>query len=100
MFTLTQLMTFVKVADTGSFNKAAEEIFMTPTGVMKKVNGLEEEIGATLLERTHRGQFLTKIGEAFYSDACEILKMCRNASEKAHNAEIKKIILSSSVILS
>lgn len=90
MFTITQLMTFIRVAETGSFHKAAEEVFMTPTGVMKQVNTLEEEVGAALLERTHRGQILTKIGEEFYNDACKIIEMCKTASDKARTSEMKK----------
>lgn len=30
-----QLDTFIKVADAGSFNKAAEDSFITPTAVIK-----------------------------------------------------------------
>lgn len=33
-----QLDTFIKVADAGSFNKAAEDSFITPTAVIKQIN--------------------------------------------------------------
>ena len=33
-----QLETFLHVADAGSFNKAAEESFITPTAVIKQIN--------------------------------------------------------------
>ena len=33
-----QLETFIKVADAGSFNKAAEQSFITATAVIKQIN--------------------------------------------------------------
>lgn len=36
-----QIETFIKVADAGSFNKAAEEFYITPTAVIKQINLLE-----------------------------------------------------------
>lgn len=52
-----QLETFLRVADAGSFNKAAEESFITPTAVIKQMNLLERSLGVKLFERTHRGLF-------------------------------------------
>ena len=60
-----QLETFLRVADAGSFNKAAEEAFITPTAVIKQINSLEDSLGVKLFDRTHRGLTLTKeIGRA------------------------------------
>ena len=50
-----QLETFLRVADAGSFNKAAEESHITSTAVIKQINLLEESLGLKLFERTHRG---------------------------------------------
>lgn len=36
-----QLETFIRVADAGSFNKAAEQAYITPTAVLKQINLLE-----------------------------------------------------------
>ncbi len=38
----TQLETFIHVADAGSFSKAAEEMFITPTAVIKQINLLNQ----------------------------------------------------------
>ena len=38
-----QLETFLHVADAGSFIKAAEESFITPTAVIKQSNSLEDQ---------------------------------------------------------
>ena len=60
-----QLETFLRVADAGSFNKAAEAVFVTPTAVIKQINLLEAELDVQLFERTHRGLTLTKAGTEY-----------------------------------
>ena len=39
-----QLETFLRVADAGSFNKAAEELFITPPAVIKQITSLESSL--------------------------------------------------------
>ncbi len=63
-----QLDTFLHVADAGSFNKAAEESYITPTAVIKQINLLEASLGVKLFERTHRGLILTKAGKSLYQE--------------------------------
>lgn len=55
-----QLDTFIRVADAGSFNRAAEESYITPTAVIKQINLLEDSLGVKLFERTHRGADLNE----------------------------------------
>ena len=50
-----QLETFIRVADAGSFNKAAEELFISPPAVIKQINLLEAQLGLTLFVRTLSG---------------------------------------------
>ena len=64
-----QLETFIRVADAGSFNKAAEESYITPTAIIKQINLLEDSLGVKLFERTRRGLTLTKAGRSMYQDA-------------------------------
>lgn len=61
-----QLETFLRVADAGSFNKAAEESYITPTAVIKQINLLEDSFGVKLFERSHRRLTLTKAGTSLY----------------------------------
>ena len=61
-----QIETFIKVADAGSFNKAAEELYITPTAVIKQINLLESSLDLVLFERTHRGLILTNAGKSLY----------------------------------
>lgn len=81
-----QLETFIRVADAGSFNKAAEESFITPTAVIKQINLLEDSLNVKLFERTHRGLTLTKAGKSLYQDAKYIIQYCRDSVTRAKNA--------------
>ncbi|MBD5508264.1 MAG: LysR family transcriptional regulator [Lachnospiraceae bacterium] len=81
-----QLETFIRVADAGSFNKAAEESFITPTAVIKQINLLENSLDVKLFERTHRGLTLTKAGKSLYQDTKYIIQYCRDSVTRAKNA--------------
>lgn len=81
-----QLETFIRVADAGSFNKAAEEAFITPTAVIKQINLLEDSLDVKLFERTHRGLTLTNAGRSLYQDAKYIIQYCRDSVIRAKNA--------------
>lgn len=83
MYTLIHLDTFLKVADTGSFNKAAEVKYLSTNSIMKHIDLLEKELqGAKLFERTHTGIKITAIGTKLYEDATEILKICEESKSK------------------
>lgn len=81
-----QLETFLRVADAGSFNKAAEEAFITSTAVIKQINLLEDSLDVKLFERSHRGLHLTKAGKSLYRDAKYIIQYCRESIIRAKNA--------------
>lgn len=81
-----QLETFLRVADAGSFNKAAEEAYITPTAVIKQINLLEASLEVKLFERTHRGLKLTKAGASLYQDTKYIIQYCRDSVIRAKNA--------------
>lgn len=81
-----QLETFLRVADAGSFNKAAEEAYITPTAVIKQINLLESSLDVKLFERTHRGLILTKAGKSLYQDTKYIIQYCKDSVTRAKNA--------------
>ncbi|MBO5543696.1 MAG: LysR family transcriptional regulator, partial [Oscillospiraceae bacterium] len=60
---LNQILTFLKVAECGSFAKAGEMLFISSSAVSQQISNLEESIGAQLLLRTTHGVALTAIGE-------------------------------------
>ena len=63
------LDTFIAVADCGSFTKAAQRLFISPTAVMKQMNALESHLNLRLVERTPSGIRLTGAGAVIYQDA-------------------------------
>lgn len=81
-----QLETFLRVADAGSFNKAAEEAFITVSAVIKQINLLEEKLGLTLFVRTHKGVTLTESGKSLYRDTKYIVQYCQDSVARAKQA--------------
>ena len=81
-----QLETFISVADAGSFNKAAEQLYITPPAVIKQINLLETSLGLELFVRTHRGLKLTASGKSLYKDAKYVIQYCKESVERAKRA--------------
>ena len=81
-----QLVTFIRVAVAGSFNKAAEELYITPPAIMKQIKLLEEKLDVTLFIRTHRGLSLTEAGKSLYNDTKYIMQYCKDSVVRAKNA--------------
>jgi len=73
------LQTFVRVAEAGSFTRAARSLGVTPSGVGKTLARLEAELGVRLLARTTRRVTLTEDGELFFEQCRKILDDLENA---------------------
>ncbi|CAM5525270.1 DNA-binding transcriptional LysR family regulator [Aquamicrobium terrae] len=74
---LDQLQTFVSIADTGSFTRAAEEVHRTQSAVSMQMRRLEERIGKPLFEKDGRLNKLTEEGERLLSYARRLLYLNR-----------------------
>lgn len=74
---------FVAVARKRHFTKAAKVLGISQPPLSQQIKRLEEEVGTPLFRRLTRDVELTEAGEAFYEDACKILKMSDAALEKA-----------------
>lgn len=81
-----QLQVFLRVADCGSFSKAAAQLFVTPASVMKQINILENMYGTELLKRSYRGIELTEAGKILYADGQKMLALSRETEAKIKNA--------------
>ncbi len=81
-----QLETFLCVAECGSFNKAAEKLYISPPAVIKQINLLEESLDLQLFVRTHRGLQLTAAGKSLIRDTRYIIQYCRDSVTRAKNA--------------
>ena len=85
-----QLETFITVAESGSFAKAADKLYISPTAVIKQINILESNLDIKLFNRTHRGLTLTAAGKSLYSDAKYIIRYSHESLERAKNAMQKE----------
>lgn len=82
------LDTFIAVADYGSFTKAAEHLFISPTAVMKQMNALEIHLNLKLIERTTSGVHLTPAGEVIYRDAKFMIDYSKKSIASANAATL------------
>ncbi len=78
---LTQLETFVRVAELGSFSKAAIVLDTAQPALSRQVRQLETDLHVTLLERTGRGVVLTEAGKRLYEHSVGILQLVARARE-------------------
>jgi DNA-binding transcriptional LysR family regulator len=72
-FDPTLLRTFIAVADTGSFTRAAQRQHLTQSAVSHQIRRLEEQVGRRLLSRTTRSLTVTEDGEELLRHAQQIL---------------------------
>ena len=70
---LQQLSYFVEIAERGSFNKAAEALFVTQPKLSKAISNLEAELNTEIFLRTNKGVALTEEGKKLYQYARTIL---------------------------
>ncbi len=82
---------FVRVAETGSFSKAAQEFATTQPTITKQVASIEAHLNARLLNRNTRGVSLTEAGALYYEkckaivrDVQEADNLVRWRQEEAH----------------
>ncbi|MBI3778483.1 MAG: LysR family transcriptional regulator [Gammaproteobacteria bacterium] len=71
---ISALQAFLAVAESGSFSRAAEKIYLTQPAISKRIAALEKQIGARLFDRIGRGIRLTEAGEALLIRTRAILK--------------------------
>jgi DNA-binding transcriptional LysR family regulator len=69
------LRTFVAIAETGSFTRAAQQVFRTPSAVSMQIKRLEEMLGRALFVREPRQVHLTPEGETMLGYARQLLEL-------------------------
>ncbi|HTV68339.1 MAG TPA: LysR substrate-binding domain-containing protein [Rhizobiaceae bacterium] len=74
---LDQLQTFVHIADTGSFTRAAEEVHKTQSAVSMQMRRLEERVGKPLFEKDGRTNRLTEDGDRLLAYARRMMHLNR-----------------------
>lgn len=82
------LDTFIAAADCGSLTRASEQLYISPTAVMKQMNSLEAHLGMKLTERTSSGIKLTAAGEVIYRNAKFMKDYSQKTIAEARAAEL------------
>ena len=78
-----QLDAFIKVAETGSFSRGAEQLYISTPAVIQQINLLEKRVGFRLFERSNHGVKLTTAGQSLVQDAKTIVRLAQDALAKA-----------------
>lgn len=76
--TIQQLNYVIRIAETGSFNRAAEKLFVAQPSLTSAVKELEKEIGITIFNRSGRGVTLTAEGAGFLPYARSVVDQYQN----------------------
>src|SRR5213594_4398503 len=81
---LTNLKTFVAVAEHRHFARAASACNVSQPAVSHQIAQLEDEVGAKLLNRAPRRVSLTVAGEVMLEEARRVLASVDRARERMH----------------
>ncbi|SKC17335.1 DNA-binding transcriptional regulator, LysR family [Kosakonia radicincitans] len=76
---LNAIVTFLRVAEAGSFSAAARQIGVKQSAVSQQIAALEAELGVVLLRRTTRAMALTEQGEKYRREMKPLLDAMREA---------------------
>ena len=89
--TLQQIKYAITIAETGSFNKAAEALYVAQPSLSEAVKELEQELGITVFNRNARGVTLTNDGMEFIIYARQLYGQYEVMQERfGQNGTMKK----------
>ena len=88
--TLQQIQYAAVIAEAGSMNRAAKELFISQSRLSGAVQELEKELGIAVFRRTSRGIQVTAEGEEFLGYARQILDQVHLMEEKYLHTEKRK----------
>jgi DNA-binding transcriptional LysR family regulator len=83
-----QLRTFIAIAETGSFTRAADVVHKTQSAVSMQMKRLEERLGRPIFARDGRASKLTEDGERLLDYARRIIKLNVEALSAFSDAEL------------
>ncbi|WP_313133083.1 LysR family transcriptional regulator [Anaerocolumna sp.] len=88
--TLQQLRYVIMIADCGSMNEAAKQLFISQPSLSGTIKELELEIGFDIFLRSNRGIVITPEGEEFLTYAKQVSEQYRLLEEKYIEKKSKK----------
>lgn len=98
---LKQLEAFVKVAEDGSFSKAAKALYLTQPTISAHISSLEKELNARLFIRNTKEVSLSDDGRELYQYACQMVELEKKIEEifsSESRRDTKCITIASSTI--
>ena len=84
---LKQLEAFVQVSESGSFSKAAKELFLTQPTISAHISSLEKELNVRLFIRNTKEVSLSDDGKDLYRYAKQITDLEKAIEERFYMME-------------
>ena len=81
MIQISDMAAFVAVVEMASFTEAARRVGTTKSVVSRRISDLEQELGATLLDRNARSVRATEVGAVYYAKCVRILESIGAAND-------------------
>lgn len=88
MMNIENIEAFVYINHYGSFNKAAEVLFLSQPSVSARIQTLERELGCKLFERLGRQILLTEEGRRFLPYAQQVLQVIQKGKQRIQTAKV------------
>ena len=79
-----------KVAELGSFSKAAEQLYISASAVIQQINAMERDLGVTLFHRSRSGIRLTAAGEYLAEEARGIVQRSEQIRSRLRELDSQK----------
>ncbi|HFI0057058.1 LysR family transcriptional regulator [Streptococcus suis] len=91
---IQQLYYVIKIAETGSMNEAAKQLFITQPSLSNAIRDLEKELNIKIFFRNPKGITLTKDGIEFLSYARQIVEQTELLEDRYKNPNAKRQLFS------
>jgi len=82
---LVELRTFLAVAEKKSFSAAAQRLHITQPAISKRIQSLENHLGANLFDRIGKRVYLTEAGNLLIERAEAMLRLAKDTEKEIFN---------------
>ena len=82
---LVELRTFLAVAEEKSFSAAAQRLHITQPAISKRIQSLENHLGANLFDRIGKRVYLTEAGNLLIERAETMLRLAKDTEKEIFN---------------
>lgn len=87
MVEFKQLRYFIAIAESSSFSKAAQNLFISQPALSQQISKLESQLGVTLIERNTRSVLLTPAGKDLYNRSIPLMREMENMMQSVKATE-------------